>query len=90
MPGFNGTGPRGMGPMTGGGRGFCSSGRRIDTSYPYRFHRGMGGGYRYRETALPAAQRPQEELISSLKEEVNSLRKEVEKLTLSFKELPGK
>jgi len=24
MPGFNGTGPMGMGPMTGGGRGFCS------------------------------------------------------------------
>jgi len=24
MPGFNGMGPRGMGPMTGGGRGFCS------------------------------------------------------------------
>jgi len=24
MPGFNGTGPRGMGPMTGGGRGFCN------------------------------------------------------------------
>jgi len=24
MPGFDGTGPRGMGPMTGGGRGFCS------------------------------------------------------------------
>jgi len=23
MPGFNGTGPRGMGPMTGGGRGYC-------------------------------------------------------------------
>jgi len=23
MPGFDGTGPRGMGPMTGGGRGFC-------------------------------------------------------------------
>ncbi len=22
MPGFDGTGPRGMGPMTGGGRGF--------------------------------------------------------------------
>lgn len=25
MPGFNGTGPNGMGPMTGGGRGFCIS-----------------------------------------------------------------
>ena len=23
MPGFDGTGPRGMGPMTGGGRGYC-------------------------------------------------------------------
>ena len=23
MPGFDGTGPRGMGPMTGGGRGMC-------------------------------------------------------------------
>ena len=24
MPGFDGTGPRGMGPMTGGGRGYCA------------------------------------------------------------------
>jgi len=24
MPRFDGTGPRGIGPMTGGGRGFCS------------------------------------------------------------------
>jgi hypothetical protein len=24
MPGFDGTGPNGMGPMTGGGRGFCN------------------------------------------------------------------
>ena len=23
MPGFDGTGPGGMGPLTGGGRGFC-------------------------------------------------------------------
>ena len=32
MPGLDGTGPRGMGPMTGGGRGFCNPG-------------GMGGGW---------------------------------------------
>ncbi len=25
MPGFDRTGPGGMGPMTGGGRGFCAS-----------------------------------------------------------------
>lgn len=24
MPGFDGTGPMGMGPMTGGGRGWCN------------------------------------------------------------------
>ncbi len=24
MPGFDGTGPRGMGPMTGGARGWCN------------------------------------------------------------------
>ena len=24
MPGFNGTGPRGSGPLTGGGRGYCA------------------------------------------------------------------
>ena len=24
MPGFNGTGPRGEGPMTGGARGYCA------------------------------------------------------------------
>ena len=39
MPGFDGTGPRGMGPMTGGGRGFCS---------PYGFGRGRGRGYGFR------------------------------------------
>jgi len=30
MPGFNGTGPTGMGPRTGGGRGFCSQGAGPD------------------------------------------------------------
>ena len=41
MPGFDGTGPKGEGPMTGGGRGFCNpghAGRR-----PYGFY-GVGRG----------------------------------------------
>ncbi len=42
MPGFNGTGPMGQGPMTGGGRGFCAM-----PSYrgygPYGY--GMGAPY---------------------------------------------
>ncbi len=50
MPGFDGTGPRGMGPMTGGGRGFCSpwgigaaSRGGVSSLYPqvpYPFYRG--------------------------------------------------
>ncbi len=38
MPGFDGTGPRGMGPMTGGGRGFCSP---WGLGSAYGFGRGM-------------------------------------------------
>ncbi len=51
MPGFNGTGPNGMGPMTGGGFGYCTG----NASRPGRgagafggrrgMGRGMGRGY---------------------------------------------
>ena len=59
MPGFDGTGPRGLGPLTGRGRGFCLTGispvsapvsaiqQRPLYSRPYRgrgFGRGHGGG----------------------------------------------
>ena len=45
MPGFDGTGPMGQGPRTGGGRGFCT--RAVESfppkgylyrTYPYRYH----------------------------------------------------
>ena len=39
MPGFDGTGPSGMGPRTGGGRGFCSPG-----AGPNYVTRGAGRG----------------------------------------------
>ena len=35
MPGFDGTGPMGMGPMTGGGRGFCAMPYRAYGPYEY-------------------------------------------------------
>jgi hypothetical protein len=41
MPGFDGTGPGGYGPMTGGGRGYCAPGSGG------AFRRGFGGGYGY-------------------------------------------
>ena len=45
MPGFNGTGPRGMGPMTGGGRGFCSPWGIGAASAGYRTPPRVGYGY---------------------------------------------
>jgi hypothetical protein len=35
MPGFDGTGPMGQGPMTGGGRGFCAMPYRGYGPYAY-------------------------------------------------------
>ena len=40
MPGFDGTGPGGMGPMTGGGRGFCNPSGIGAINYGFR--RGYG------------------------------------------------
>ena len=62
MPGFDGTGPRGMGPMTGGGRGFCAypgGARRPFFGGSGGFGRGGGRGWRnqYYATGLPGWQR---------------------------------
>ena len=62
MPGFDRTGPMGMGPMTGGGRGWCNP--SVPYGRPYFSGgfgpwfgegRGRGRGYRhwYRATGLP-------------------------------------
>ena len=62
MPGFDGTGPRGQGPMTGGGRGYCAvpvggSGRQPGRGG----FGGRGGGRGWRHwfyaTGLPGWQR---------------------------------
>ncbi len=48
MPGFNGTGPLGEGPMTGWGMGNCGTGRRADgasnnvAARPLGWGRGLG------------------------------------------------
>lgn len=58
MPGFDGTGPRGMGSMTGGGFGYCTGfaparrpfggafGRGFRCGMGYGHGRGFGRGYR--------------------------------------------
>jgi len=45
MPGYDGTGPRGTGPMTGGGRGFCAvplGGRFLRRGWSSGFGRPFG------------------------------------------------
>jgi len=42
MPGYDGTGPRGMGPMTGGGRGYCAV---PGTATRFGLRRGLGLGF---------------------------------------------
>ena len=54
MPGFDGTGPRGMGPMTGGGRGFCSPWGIGAAPGGYGIPQGVGYGYpRYSGAGVP-------------------------------------
>lgn len=51
MPGFNGTGPWGEGPMTGGARGFCNpagAGFRRGFGRGAGRGRGLGAGFRGR------------------------------------------
>ena len=90
MPGFNGTGPNGMGPMTGGGRGFCSpwgAGVRNFAfprwaPYPYPRY----GAYGLRPFA-PRVSREQE--LEFLKDEAQELRRMTEEINARIGELTG-
>jgi hypothetical protein len=59
MPDFDRTGPRGKGPVTGGGRGFCAGANRQMPGRGGFFGRGGGRGWRnqYHATGLPRWQR---------------------------------
>ena len=93
MPGFDGTGPNGMGPMTGGGRGFCSP-RGVGVRnyalpqwapYPYPYY----GSYGF-SPFVPRMSREQElEFLKgqadALKNELNQLETEIGKLSTEKK-----
>jgi len=94
MPGFDGTGPRGMGPMTGGGRGFCSP-WGIGAGYrSYGRSPGMGYGYPYYGAgpaapgAVPfAPQMTREQEFDFLKNQAQAMRGQLEQLESRIQQL---
>jgi len=64
MPGFDGTGPRGQGPMTGGGRGYCIMPTgEVARQFGRGAYGGRGGGRGWRNcfyaTGIPGWMRAQ-------------------------------
>ena len=92
MPGFDGTGPNGMGPMTGGGRGFCSPwgvGMR-NYAFPRRAYTYPHYGAYGFSPFVPRMSREQEleflkEQADALKNELNQLETEIGKLSAEKK-----
>jgi len=89
MPGFDGTGPNGMGPMTGGARGFCSPWGGSVRNYafprwaPHTYPRYGVYGFR---PFVPQVSREQElEFLKGqtgvLKDELKEIETEIEKLS---------
>jgi len=94
MPGFDGTGPRGMGPMTGGGRGFCSPWGIGAALAVYGTPPGVGYGYPYYGAApavpgtvpfAPPMTREQE--LDFLKNQAQALRGQLEQIEARIQQL---
>lgn len=97
MPGFDGTGPQGAGPMTGGGRGFCNPAANI---YGRRqgFGRGFGRGFgpgiwygrargQYQPFYGPAYPEGPADELSSLKAEADYLKGTIDAINKRIDEL---
>lgn len=90
MPGFDGTGPGGMGPMTGGGRGFCSPWgiRATGTAYgAYNWR--PSGYYRYGVGGYAPQVSPEQEL-EFLRNQATVLRGQLGDIKKRIKELEKK
>ncbi|MBN2436416.1 MAG: DUF5320 domain-containing protein [Spirochaetes bacterium] len=81
MPGFNGTGPFGNGPMTGRGLGPCGQGRAAG----YGYGRGMGfgrrgAGFGFGARFFGAYERPYEPTLEELRQQRDLLDKQIESM----------
>lgn len=93
MPGFDGTGPNGTGPMTGGGRGYCNP-RGMVVGMQRNFHRRMTPNvYPHRRThdfGRFVLQPTSEEELGFLKNEAQSLSNALKTVEARIQELETK
>lgn len=91
MPGLNGTGPNGMGPMTGGGRGLCNpragSPRRYAPPQRVNYAFPQYGTYGF-QSFSPRVTREQE--LEFLKGQAEALRDELKELETEIDKLSAK
>ena len=85
MPGFDGTGPRGLGPMTGGGRGFCAV--PLPTAWPTYIGRGAYNPYGAPWTAPLAPQMTREQELDFLKNQAQGMKEELEQIEGRIRQL---
>ena len=84
MPGFDGTGPRGMGPMTGGGRGFCAI--PLPADWPISSGRGFSHPY-----GLPfTRQMAREQELDFLKAQARVMREQLRHIDYQIQQLGSK
>jgi len=98
MPGFDGTGPRGLGPMTGGGRGFCAIplsgispkylGRGAYPSYCVPWGMPYYGAGSTTPSAMPSApQMTREQELEFLKNQTQAMRGQLEQIEARIQQL---
>lgn len=98
MPGFDGTGPEGRGPLTGRGLGPCGSGRGFRRGHGRGFGRGFGSGFGrgfgrrrfwgtspHYQTPYPALTKNEERAM--LEDELKLLEEDIKSIKERIKEL---
>ena len=88
MPGFDGTGPRGMGPMTGGGRGFCAVPRYGMPWYGVPWGTPYYGARTPVSGAMPfVPQMPPDQEFALLKTQAQAMREQLEQIEARVQQL---
>ena len=85
MPGFDGTGPRGMGPMTGGGRGFCAV--PLPAAWPTYMETGAYRSYGVPWAAPFVPPMTHEQELDFLKNQSQAMRGQLEQIEARIQQL---